>query len=156
MDPLGLHENPGVPDLDPAYHNLTEGDMDSLFNTGSLPDSEQTLRSIDALLQDAYCGSIGAEFTHHFYRTETLVTASDGRDARSPTVRRRQEARHFALANRGPKTRRVPSQKVRWPKAIFSEGGESLILLDEIVQRAGGAGVKEVVVGWRTVADSTF
>ena len=39
--------------------------MDSLFNTGSLfTDSEQTLRSIDALLQDTYCGSIGAEFTH--------------------------------------------------------------------------------------------
>ena len=68
-----MHKNPTFPTLIRLITISLKG-HGFLFNTGSLfTDSEQTLRSIDALLQDTYCGSIGAEFTHITYRTETLV-----------------------------------------------------------------------------------
>ena len=149
-DPLGLHENPSVPDLDPAYHNLTEGDMDSLFNTGSLfTDSEQTLRSINALLQDTYCGSIGAEFTH-ITSTEQkrwLQQWMEGMRGR-PQFDADKKRDILRWLTAGRKLEEYLHKKYVGQKRFSLEGGESLIpLLDEIVQRAGGAGVKEVVVG---------
>ena len=65
LDPLDLREKPEVPDLDPAFHNLTEADMDRSFNTGSLFTDEQLpLREIIQLLKDVYAGTIGSEYMH--------------------------------------------------------------------------------------------
>ncbi|MDP0612548.1 hypothetical protein Q8G10_26740, partial [Klebsiella pneumoniae] len=35
LDPLGLWKRESVPDLDPAFHNLTKEDFDETFNVGS-------------------------------------------------------------------------------------------------------------------------
>src|SRR3990172_5622374 len=65
LDPLKQHARPQVPELDPAYHNLHESDMDSTFNTGSLvaPD-EISLREIIDIVKSTYCRTIGAEYMH--------------------------------------------------------------------------------------------
>src|SRR5262247_1808915 len=34
IDPLKRHEPPRIPELDPAYYDLTDADMDTVFNTG--------------------------------------------------------------------------------------------------------------------------
>ncbi|HET9482894.1 MAG TPA: 2-oxoglutarate dehydrogenase E1 component, partial [Xanthomonadales bacterium] len=35
LDPLGLAPRPAAPDLDPAFHGLTDADLDTEFSTGS-------------------------------------------------------------------------------------------------------------------------
>lgn len=73
LDPLNRHAKPVVGELDPAYYGLTEADMDSTFNTGSLVtdsvpqgagSARMTLREILGLLRQTYCGSIGAEYMY--------------------------------------------------------------------------------------------
>ena len=65
LDPLKQYERPVVPELDPAYHNLTASDMDCTFNTGSLfAANEIPLREILAIVHNTYCRSIGTEYMH--------------------------------------------------------------------------------------------
>ncbi len=60
-DPLGLWQREQVPDLDPAYHNLTEADFRETFNVGSFAIGKETMKLGDlyAALKQTYCGSIG-------------------------------------------------------------------------------------------------
>ena len=47
LDPLQRQERPHIAELEPAYYDLTEADMDTVFNTGSLLGPEQApLREI--------------------------------------------------------------------------------------------------------------
>ena len=65
VDPLKRFPKPEVPELDPAYYGLTEADMNSVFNTGSLVGAEQLpLREILRALRETYCGSIGVEYMY--------------------------------------------------------------------------------------------
>src|SRR5258708_3484869 len=60
LDPLKRREPPHIAELEPAYYDLTEADMDTVFNTGSLIGPEQaTLREIIQPLQQTYCGARG-------------------------------------------------------------------------------------------------
>ena len=66
IDPIRVYERPPVPDLYPEHFGFGEGDLDRLFNTGTLHigKPEATLREIHDLLRDTYRGSIGTEVTH--------------------------------------------------------------------------------------------
>ena len=65
LDPLNQNNRPPVSELDPAFHNLAEADMDRRFNTGSLSaPSEISLREILNIIRTTYCGNIGAEYMH--------------------------------------------------------------------------------------------
>jgi 2-oxoglutarate dehydrogenase E1 component len=79
VDPLRLRPRPPVPDLDPAFHNLSEADMDTAFHTGALElglrgqkagsralaaIGQLPLRKIIELARQIYCGSIGSEYMH--------------------------------------------------------------------------------------------
>lgn len=150
LDPLGLHEIPDVPDLDPAYHRLTEADMDERFNTGSLfTEQELTLREICALLDETYCGSIGAEFTH-ITSTEQKRWLQQRMEAMRGQPKFDDDKKRDILRwlTAGRKLEEYLHKKYVGQKRFSLEGGESLIpLLDEIVQRGGEGGVKEIVVG---------
>ena len=150
LDPLNQYERPEVPELDPAYHGLTEADMDTNFNTGSLfAPKELPLRQILDTVRATYCGTIGAEYMH-INETE-----------QKRWIQRRLEEVHsrpeFPKAERLRILGRVIAAnaleeylhtKYVGQKRFSLEGGESVIpLLDEIVQRSGGAGAREVVIG---------
>ena len=64
-DPLDLSERPTVSDLDPAFHGLTDADLETPFNTGSLfaPD-RLTLREILEQVRAVYAGKVGSEYMH--------------------------------------------------------------------------------------------
>ena len=65
FDPLNLRVKEHVPELELAYHNLTESDLDTVFNTGSLFGPRQAkLREIFATLRIVYSSSIGVEYMH--------------------------------------------------------------------------------------------
>ncbi|MCE1781907.1 2-oxoglutarate dehydrogenase E1 component, partial [Enterobacter hormaechei] len=66
LDPLGLWKQDSVPDLDPAFHNLTEADFAETFNVGSFAIGKETMKLADLYeaLKRTYCGSIGAEYMH--------------------------------------------------------------------------------------------
>src|SRR5215467_8622235 len=71
IDPLKRHEPPRIPELDPAYYDLTDADMDTVFNTGTLIGPEQaTLRDILKTLRDTYCGTLGVEYMYLSSRAE--------------------------------------------------------------------------------------
>ena len=66
LDPLGLWKRESVPDLDPAFHNLTKEDFEETFNVGSFAIGKETMKlgDIYEALKRIYCGSIGAEYMH--------------------------------------------------------------------------------------------
>ncbi|KZZ62966.1 2-oxoglutarate dehydrogenase E1 component [Oleiphilus sp. HI0125] len=151
LDPLGLMERENVEDLDLSYHGLSEADLDTEFQTGSLAFGPETLplRDIVSGLKQTYCSSIGAEYMHivdtkvrawFHARLESVQGKPEyERDTRFHLLERLTAAEGLEkyLGSRYPGTKR-----------FGLEGGESLIpLVDELIQRAGGYGAKEIVIG---------
>ncbi len=151
LDPLKQYERPDVPELNPDYHGLTNADMDSKFNTGSLQhDSEETpLRQIIDIVKTTYCRTIGAEYMH-INETEQkrwiqhrlepcLATPVFDKDKKLHILER------VIAANA---LEEYLHTKYVGQKRFSLEGGESLIpLLDELVQEGGKQQIKEIVIG---------
>lgn len=150
LDPLDLREKPEVPDLDPAFHNLTEADMDRSFNTGSLFTDEQLpLREIIQLLKDVYAGTIGSEYMH-------ITDTVEKRWIQERLERTRGRFNYSAeqkilLLERltaAEGLERYLNSKYVGQKRFSLEGGEALIpMLDHLIQRAGAQGIKEIAMG---------
>ncbi len=150
LDPLKQYTRPETPELDPAFHGLTEEDMDKTFNSGSLfsPD-EITLREIVHIIKTTYCGSIGAEYMHineteqkrwlQKRLEEPLATPNYDKEKRIRILDRVIDAN--ALEE-------YLHTKYVGQKRFSLEGGESLIpLLNEVVQSGGAQDIKEIVIG---------
>ena len=150
LDPLGLYERPEVPDLKPEYHGLTEEDMDVPFNTGSLfAAAELPLRGIRSLLEDTYCRTIGTELTHITSTEQKRWIQQRLEEARGrPNFDADKKRDILRWLTGGRHLEEYLHKKYVGQKRFSLEGGESLIpLLDEVVQRSGESGVKEIVVG---------
>ncbi len=150
LDPLKLVERPGVPDLEPAYHGLTEEDMDTRFHVGSLVgESEQTLREIVDALHETYCRTIGAEYMY-ITSTQQKRWIQERLESRRGDPGFPPEKKHDILrwTTAARKLEDYLHRKYVGQKRFSLEGGENLIpLLDEVVQRAGARTAKEVVIG---------
>jgi len=150
LDPLEQHARPEVAELQPAHHGLTEADMDQAFNTGSLFGPAQAkLRDILHIVRSTYCQTIGAEYMHINdtaqkrwiqERLELNLGRPDySRDKRLEVLERVIAA---GTLEEYLHTRYVGQ------KRFSLEGGESVIpLVDQVIQRAGEHGTKEVVIG---------
>ena len=150
LDPLGLREPPEVPDLDPRYHGLTEADMDTVFNTGSLfaPD-DMRLREIIALIRKVYTGTIGAQYMHITNTKEKRWIQKRIEEAQGeyrPSVEERRELLRALTTAEG--LEKYLHNKYVGQKRFSLEGADALIpMMDELIQRGGANGVKEVVIG---------
>ena len=61
LDPLKRMPRPAIPELEPAFYDLTESDMETVFDTGTLVGPERArLRDIVQILRETYCGTIAA------------------------------------------------------------------------------------------------
>jgi len=150
LDPLKLVERPQVPELDPAYHNLTEADMDSTFNTGSLfAANEITLREILEIVRSTYCGTIGAEYMHINETEQKRWIQQRLEECRStPIFSAKQKKRILERIISANALEYYLHMKYVGQKRFSLEGGESVIpLLDEFVRGSGEKGVKEIVIG---------
>ncbi len=151
IDPLGLRSPTPVPDLDLSFHQLSKADLDTEFQTGSffMGLDKAPLKEIVSALEQTYCRSIGCEVMHIVDTEEKRWLQQRFESVRSapkfsPEVRKHVLERLTAaeglesyLASKYPGTKR-----------FGLEGGEAFIpMMDELIQRAGGYGTKEVVIG---------
>ena len=151
LDPLSLMHRERVPDLQLEFHDLSPIDSSTIFQTGSLfiNKNKTPLRDIVETLERIYCGSIGYEFMHIVNLEEKQwiqqrIESNDGylvfeKDVKQHLLERLTAAEGLEkhLDSKYPGTKR-----------FGLEGGESLIpALDEIIQRAGKYGAKEIVLG---------
>ncbi|BAU75086.1 2-oxoglutarate dehydrogenase E1 component [Metapseudomonas furukawaii] len=151
LDPLGLWQRPAPADLSIRHYGLTDADLDTTFRTGELyiGKEEATLREIQQTLNETYCRTIGAEFTHIVDSDQRKwfqqrLESVRGRPAFSPEVQSHLLERLTAAEG----LEKYLGTKYPGTKRFGLEGGESLIpLLDEIIQRSGSYGLKEIVIG---------
>ena len=150
LDPLKQYERPSVPELDPAYHEITEADMDTAFNTGSLhAEDEIPLHEILAIIQTTYCRSIGVEYMH-INETEIKRWIQQRLEScrATPSFEKHQKIRILERIIAANALEEYLHTKYVGQKRFSLEGGESLNpMLDVLVQSGGIAGIKEIVIG---------
>ena len=150
LDPLGLREAPDIPELDLRHYGLSDTDLDTVFETGSLVGPRQaSLREILAQLRATYAGSIGVEYMHITDTAEKRWLQSSFESVHGvpdypPEVRRNLLGRLTAAEG----LEHYLHTKYVGQKRFSLEGAESLIpVLDELIQRAGDMGTKEIIIG---------
>lgn len=150
LDPLGLMEREHVPDLELNFHELSNADLDTQFQTGSLfiGQEEATLKEIIDALQQSYCGTVGSEYMH-------IVNTAEQRWFQQRIESVRAHPKYSDEVKKHLLERLTAAEGLekylgsRYPgvKRFGLEGGESLIpLMDELLQRCGTYGAKESVI----------
>lgn len=151
LDPLKRAERPKIPELDPAFYDLTESDMDISFSAVNsyFGGETMTLRQIVQALRETYCGSIGSEFMHGSDPAEKRWWQERLEKARGKPTFTAEEKKHILdrlTAAEG--LERFLHTKYVGQKRFSLEGGESFIAaMDEVIQRGGERGVQEIVIG---------
>jgi len=149
-DPLKRQQKPHIPELEPGYYDFTESDMDTVFNTGTLMGPEQApLRDIIRALQETYCGTMGVEYMYLSSRVEKKWIQERLEPSRSKPAFAPDYKMHILerlTASEG--LERYLHTRYVGQKRFSLEGGETLIpVLDNLMQRAGAAGIQELVIG---------
>ncbi|QYJ87574.1 2-oxoglutarate dehydrogenase E1 component [Shewanella mesophila] len=151
LDPLEIWKRDTVNELDPAFHGLTDEDMDREFNTGSFAHGGDTmkLRDLVKALKATYCGAIGAEYMH--------ITDTDEKrwiqQRLEPSLGRANydkstKTRILEGLNAAEGMEKYLGAKFPGAKRFSLEGGDALVpMMREIIYRGGEAGTKEIVVG---------
>jgi 2-oxoglutarate dehydrogenase E1 component len=150
LDPLGLAEPVAAPDLDLHFHGLSPYDLGTVFDTGSLVGLRTApLNKILEILRRTYCSTIGVEYMHitdtaERHWIQSCVESVQGVPAYPVDIKRRLLDRLTAAEG----LERYLHTKYVGQKRFSLEGAESLIpLLDELIQRGGSYGIREMVVG---------
>lgn len=151
LDPLGLWKQEPVPDLDPAFHNLTKADFDETFNVGSFAIGSETMRLSELFdaLERIYCGSIGAEYMHITNTEEKrwLQQRLESVDV-SKLFSADEKRRFLADLTAAEGLERYLGAKFPGAKRFSLEGGDSLIpMLKDLIRHAGKQDTREVVLG---------
>ena len=151
LDPLQLHPRAEVEDLTLQYHGLSESDLDTVYPTGDLNigKSEAPLREIIEIMERIYCRYLGIEYMH-------VTTSTEKRwmekylETNLGHIKFDDEKRLSILERltAAEGLEKYLARKYTGVKRFGLEGGESFIpALNEIIQRAGGYGTKEMVIG---------
>jgi 2-oxoglutarate dehydrogenase E1 component len=150
LDPLKRVPRPPIAELEPTYYDLSEADLETIFNTGTLVGPERaTLREILQHLRETYCGTIGAEYMYisdpaQKRWIQQRLESVRGRPQLAPETRRRLLERVTAAET----LEKYLHTRYVGQKRFSLEGGETIIaMMDELVQRAGAHGVEELVIG---------
>src|SRR5215831_17758593 len=152
IDPLGLMPRPRPRALDPDYFGLKPADLDAEFFTGSRVEAvpqRLPLREILAELQQIYADTVGAEFAHISNSEERLWLQDEFQQGRLRQRFTPDEQRHIlSQLTAAEGLERYLHTRYVGQKRFSLEGLDSLIpLLDDLIQRAGEAGMDEVVIG---------
>ncbi len=151
IDPLKRTERPEIPDLEPSFYGFTDADLETVFNTSNtyFGKESMSLRELVNNLRDTYCGTIGAEYMYLSDQGQKRwwqqrLESIRARASFSPEKKR--DLLDKLTAAEG--LERYLATRYVGQKRFSLEGGESFIVgMDEIIQRAGDAGVQEVIIG---------
>ncbi|MFZ9368192.1 MAG: 2-oxoglutarate dehydrogenase E1 component, partial [Burkholderiaceae bacterium] len=151
LDPLQRQERPNIPELEPPFYGFSDADLDTVFNISNTYFGPETasLRDLLQALRDTYCRSIGAEFqymTDPAQKRWMQEKLESTRAAGAFSAEQKQHILDRITAAEG--LERYLHTKYVGQKRFSLEGGESFIAsLDTLIQRAGGQGVQEIVIG---------
>lgn len=151
LDPLGLWKRESVPDLDPAFHNLTKEDFEETFNVGSFAIGKETMKlgDIYEALKRIYCGSIGAEYMH-ITNTEEKRWIQQRLESVNVADQftKEEKIRFLAELTAAEGLERYLGAKFPGAKRFSLEGGDALIpMLKDLIRHAGKQDTREVVLG---------
>lgn len=150
INPLGGRRESKVAELALEYHDLSESDLDTVFDTGSLAGAESLpLKEIYQTIQQTYCHSIGTEYMHITETAEKRWLQQRLEISRSKVqlneIEKINILQQLTIAEG---LERYLHSRYVGQKRFSLEGGESLIpLLDELVEFSGTQGIKEIVIG---------
>ena len=151
IDPLKRAERPEIPELDPAFYGFTDADFETVFNTSNTFFGKETmsLRELLNALRETYCGSVAAEYMYITDQTQKRWWQEKLETIRTrPNFTEDKKKRILDRLTAAEGLERFLHTKYVGQKRFSLEGGESFIAsMDELVQRAGEAGVQEVVIG---------
>lgn len=151
IDPLGLMEREDAPDLDPRFHELSEADYDTVFQTGSLFFGKESspLRDIVKDLKKTYCTTVGAEYMHIVDTQEKRWIQARLEPVRShPDVPIEKKKMVLERLTAAEGLEKYLGSRYAGAKRFGLEGAESLIVsINTLIQRAGKQGANEVVIG---------
>src|SRR6476646_7036988 len=150
LDPLGLQIPRPHAELDARSYGFTDSDLDKpIFIDNVLGRESATLREIQTILRETYCGSIGVEFMH--------IQDPDQKS----WIQRRVEGAPWRTAFDAKAKRTILAQLTEaegfeafcqkryvTTKRLGLEGGEASIpALHAIIETAASAGVSEIAIG---------
>lgn len=150
LDPLGRPRTVGVREVELHENGLSEADLDTVFQTPSLEGiDEASLRDIIKHLEKCYCSTIGYEYMYVDHTTQKKWLQQRIESVAShPTLN--SETRRWILGrvNAAESMERHLHSRYVGQKRFSLEGGESLmVVMSEMVRRAGERGVKDMVIG---------
>ncbi len=150
LDPLGL-PRPPHPELEPAFYDLTEGDMDRAVSSRTIFGAPEmiTLREVLERLRSTYCRSIGVQFMHIDDLAPKMWLQERMESSQNRVVlSRAEQLRVLNKLTDAVTFEDFIQRKYLGAKRFSLEGAESLIpLLDEVIERAADQGVVEIVFG---------
>jgi 2-oxoglutarate dehydrogenase E1 component len=149
-NPLKLAPPPRLRDLDPTYYGLTAADLSQSFHIDILQSTERLpLGDVLSMLQQTYCGNIGTEYMHIVDSEikEWIQQRLEKTRARA-VLSHAQKLWLLKLLTAAEGIEKYLHRKYVGQKRFSLEGAESLIpLLDELIQRSGERGTREIVIG---------
>jgi 2-oxoglutarate decarboxylase len=144
IDPLGNPRH-SHPDLEPATHGLTIWDLDRSFHAG--PFGVLTLRALMERLHSIYAGPMGVQYVHIDNPQERLWLQQRIEPGPAPLeeTSRKRALRDIVLAQGFEE---FLENRFKGHKRFSVEGAETTVaIVEELLERAAGAGAKEVVIG---------
>ena len=155
LDPLKRSERMPVPELELSFYGLTEADLEAEFGFGSWQgringNSEKAkLKDIVAAVKKTYCGYVGVEYMYISSTEQKRWVQGQFEGIQSqPSLNKEEKQFLLERLTAAETLEKYLHTRYVGQKRFSLEGSESLIpLLDDIIQVAGGQGVKEVVLG---------
>jgi 2-oxoglutarate dehydrogenase E1 component len=149
LDPLS-GPPPASPKLQLSQFNLSEADLDSVFDAGTyLGGGQMKLRDIVAALQQTYCGHIGVEYAH-IQDTDCRRWMQERMESTKlqPKFTKPQKVRILRRVHKAELFEKFLHTKYVGQKRFSLEGGETIIAaLDAVIDHCPGAGIDEIVMG---------
>src|SRR5581483_6515523 len=149
IDPLGSRR-PCPPDLKLDFYGFADSELDQLINLPTLNfQAPLTIRELHERLQNTYCRSIGAQFMHvdDWQAREWLQRRMESSQNRL-SISRDQQLRILTRLTDAVIFEEFLRKKFLGAKTFSLEGCETLLpLLDLAIEKAGGHGVRDIVIG---------
>jgi len=149
LDPLS-HAPAAQPKLQLAQFNLSDADLDTVFDTGTyLGGGQMKLRDIVAALHQTYCGHVGVEYAH-IQDTDCRRWLQERIESTKllPTFSKAQKIRILRRVHKAELFEKFLHTKYVGQKRFSLEGGETIIAaLDAVIDHCPASGIEEIVMG---------